>query len=65
VLLTFIIFNILNLGFSTGVQIHYISEVEPLSIICMLIALSLMVVVGVAQLVTDKLEFGEYTMKFK
>jgi hypothetical protein len=65
VLLTFIIFNIFNLGFATGVQIYYIDEVDPYSIICMLVALSLMVVVGVAQLVTDKLEFGEYTLKFK
>jgi hypothetical protein len=53
--MTFIIFNVLNLGFSTGVQILYISEVQSLSIICMLVALSLMAVVGIAQLVTDKL----------
>lgn len=54
ILLTFIIFNMFNIGFSAGLQIKYIDQVDSFSIICLLVTLVGVIVVSVAQVVTDK-----------
>ena len=51
-LLTFIIFNMFNIGFSAGLQIKYIDQADSFSIICLLVTLTGVIVVAVAQVVT-------------
>lgn len=65
VLMTFLIFSMFNLSFSAGLQMKYISEVDPWSILAMMVVFTLIIVLVVAQWFTDQLEFGEYLDKFK
>lgn len=58
ILLTFIIFNMFNIGFSAGIQIKYIDQVDSFSIICLLVTLTGVIIVSIAQVVTGKEEFG-------
>lgn len=52
--MTFLIFNMLNLGFSAGLQIRYIDEVDSWSILAMLISFTLIIGLIIAQFVTDR-----------
>lgn len=54
ILLTFIIFNMFNIGFSAGLQIKYIDQVDSFSIICLLVTLTGVIIVSIAQVVTGK-----------
>jgi len=58
VLMTFVIFNMLNMSFSAGLQMKYINVVEPSSIIAMLVSFMIVIALFLAQIITDKLEFG-------
>lgn len=63
--MTFLLFNMLNLGFSAGLQIKYIDVVDAWSILAMLLSFTLIIALIIAQFVTDRQEFGEYLDKFK
>lgn len=54
ILLTFIIFNMFNIGFSAGLQIKYIDQVDSFSIICLLVTLTGVIIISIAQVVTGK-----------
>lgn len=62
--MTFVIFNMFSMSFAAGLQMKYINQVQPASIIAMLVSMVLAIALSLAQLITDKLEFGEYTSKF-
>lgn len=53
--MTFLIFSMFNLSFAAGLQMKYIDEVDPWSILAMMIVFTLIVVLLVAQWVTDRL----------
>ena len=53
-----------SMSFAAGLQMKYINQVQPASIIAMLVSMVLAIALSLAQLITDKLEFGEYTSKF-
>ena len=63
--MTLVMFNMLNMSFSSGLQIRYVAEVDTWSILCMLISFTIVMAVIASQFVTDSLEFGEYSSKFK
>lgn len=52
--MTFLLFNMLNLGFSAGLQIKYIDVVDAWSILAMLVSFTLIIGMIVSQFVTDR-----------
>lgn len=54
VLVTFLLFNLFNLGFSAGLQILYIYNVNSWDMLCLLFSLALTLGVAISQFVTDR-----------
>ena len=52
--MTIVIFNVFNISFSAGIQILYVDQVDPFSILAMLISITMLIVVALAQILTDK-----------